>query len=395
MKKCVFGEFCVSKSAYEDLSEEHIIPNSIGGMLKSSNLLCEDCNSWLGDNIDIAFDGPYNNIMNFFNIKRDRGDSNPALMVNEEGHEYFITSNGQPKLKSVIIKNLDLNIGRFEMSLQGPLNKKAIINAIGKHLSENKENLEQAGTTYKEAINRCHEFINEHWNEIRANVISEKPGKLKEENSLGGKNIYLGILKILYLFLKYTDNSIIFNESTIINSLKNKEDVTDKCFAFGVDSELFEYPEKQIGHFLAVKSYPEENKILGFIELFSLTPYVCILDDNYTEGKSFQYAYGYDLLNNAIITVTCNFLESSFNLKNNFEYKKIFNIYSNKISTNYSKIISNYQECIWDVLEMKFKEVFGDTYNKMDFLHTFIKNQRLYFGNMRFEEKLLTKSVKS
>ena len=34
-------------------SVEHIIPNAIGGHLKSKNLLCKDCNSNTGQKIDV------------------------------------------------------------------------------------------------------------------------------------------------------------------------------------------------------------------------------------------------------------------------------------------------------------------------------------------------------
>ena len=64
--KCVF---CGQE--FEKLSEEHIIPNCICGRLKSKKLLCKDCNSGLGDSIDLAFDGVYNDIINKFAIKRE------------------------------------------------------------------------------------------------------------------------------------------------------------------------------------------------------------------------------------------------------------------------------------------------------------------------------------
>ena len=42
-KICVF-----CKKEFEELSEEHIIPNVLCGRLKSKNLICKNCNSWLG-----------------------------------------------------------------------------------------------------------------------------------------------------------------------------------------------------------------------------------------------------------------------------------------------------------------------------------------------------------
>ena len=54
-------------------SVEHIIPNAIGGHLKSKNLLCKDCNSNTGQNIDATLSEQLNFIANMLNIECDRG----------------------------------------------------------------------------------------------------------------------------------------------------------------------------------------------------------------------------------------------------------------------------------------------------------------------------------
>ncbi|UKI41461.1 MAG: HNH endonuclease [Candidatus Melainabacteria bacterium] len=66
MKKCLF---CGNE--FEELSKEHIIPNAICGRIKSRNLICKDCNSSLGDEIDNGFNGVYNQVINLFGIKRE------------------------------------------------------------------------------------------------------------------------------------------------------------------------------------------------------------------------------------------------------------------------------------------------------------------------------------
>jgi len=54
-------------------SVEHIIPNAIGGHLKCKNLLCKECNSNTGQNIDATLSEQLNFIANMLNIECDRG----------------------------------------------------------------------------------------------------------------------------------------------------------------------------------------------------------------------------------------------------------------------------------------------------------------------------------
>src|SRR5690606_2796663 len=63
---------CLSEITRENKSLEHIIPNSIGGKLKSSTLLCRDCNSTFGETIDTELAKSYNNLVALLGINRDR-----------------------------------------------------------------------------------------------------------------------------------------------------------------------------------------------------------------------------------------------------------------------------------------------------------------------------------
>ncbi len=56
-------------------SNEHIIPNSIGGVLKSRRLLCRQCNSAYGMTIDAALAKEFENLAAFINVERDRSKS--------------------------------------------------------------------------------------------------------------------------------------------------------------------------------------------------------------------------------------------------------------------------------------------------------------------------------
>lgn len=68
MYKCYLCRQVLSK---ENVSIEHIIPNSIGGKLKSKKLLCKKCNSKLGSEYDSEVSKMYNPAMIFYDIKKD------------------------------------------------------------------------------------------------------------------------------------------------------------------------------------------------------------------------------------------------------------------------------------------------------------------------------------
>ena len=68
MNNCYLCRQVLSK---ENESVEHIIPNSIGGRLKSKKLLCKKCNSKLGTEYDSEVSKMFNASMIIFGVKKD------------------------------------------------------------------------------------------------------------------------------------------------------------------------------------------------------------------------------------------------------------------------------------------------------------------------------------
>lgn len=113
-------------------------------------------------------------------------------------------------------------------------------------------------------------------------------------------------MKILYLFLKNENPAIKFNESDIINILKNKSDkVWGFCHFYSLGTPLFDEVENEISHHVFIRGDKNNKQIIGYIKLFSITPYVCILDNNYN-GEDFSYSYGYNLLAQHEFIPTCH-----------------------------------------------------------------------------------------
>lgn len=335
-KICVF-----CKKEFDKLSEEHIIPNVLCGRLKSKNLICKDCNSWLGENIDIAFEGVYSQITHLFKIKRERGKGQPFIATDHENNtKYRILNDGTYELADVECQMYKDNKNGFELRFEAPIDKKRLKNAIGKELASRKEGISKLGLDYKKMIKDAQEKVDKNWNIISTNTLEFKPNRLSFESAYGGKNVALGILKIAYLFFKEIKPDIEIDEDVIIDLLKNKsENIFNKCLYYNLEAPLFEEIPDEISHFIYVAG--GYGKIIAYIKLFSVTPYVCVLKENY-DGNDFNFSYGYNLLNENSFTPKCHIITNLNNLKQDLDYKQNFEYARKNLQKDISRILNLY-----------------------------------------------------
>jgi hypothetical protein len=86
MKVCYV---CRSSPRPEAWSEEHVIPNALGGRWRVRGLLCRQCNHELGHTIDATLSKELGAWMNLLSLSRERGDV-PDEIVSLEGRGDFI-----------------------------------------------------------------------------------------------------------------------------------------------------------------------------------------------------------------------------------------------------------------------------------------------------------------
>lgn len=340
VKKCLF-----CGRDFEELSKEHIIPNVICGRIKSKNLICKDCNSTLGQEIDNGIDGVYSLFINMFNIKRERGESEPVIVTSvDDGKIYKFCSNGDYKLAESCVKiNFNEN-NQLRIAIEGPVDKNKLKGDIGKFFRLNEDKLKENGIDFKKVIKYVQGVIDKKWSLNLNNGIQFKPRAIEYEGAFGGKKVALVILKILYLFLKNKNPAIKFNENDIINILKNKSDkVMDFCHFYSLKKPLFDEIENGISHQVFIRGNKNSKQIIGYIKLFSITPYVCILDNNYS-GEDFSYSYGYNLLAQHEFVPTCHELTETNNLDQLLNYAKNYKIASNNIEQDIGRIMELYYQ---------------------------------------------------
>ena len=108
---------CLTQITEENNTNEHIIPNSIGGRKKIRNFICNECNNKTGENWDSELAKNFAPFCTMFGIKKDRGDVPPLRVKTISGIEYKQFEDGtfQPLNPSLNViakeeKGLDISI---------------------------------------------------------------------------------------------------------------------------------------------------------------------------------------------------------------------------------------------------------------------------------------------
>ena len=289
-------------------SVEHIIPNAIGGHLKSKNLLCKDCNSNTGQNIDATLSEQLNFIANMLNIERDRGKPQVFKIKDGKTSELYrclpggVPSRIIPKVikkdSQIIIKAPDRKIAKQLLNKFIDQNQSLDIDQIINNAEINRESFGGAAafkSIYKTALSS---YI-----------------------YLGGSSHHVTNIK-----------QIISDELMIFNYVK-------PCY---LGYEIVEKDSDEVLHSILIKGNKEIGKLYCYIEYFNAFKYAILLNDDYN-GEDINQLYIFNVLNRQEIFER-NVLQTWFsdinNMFNGLEWNQI--LFKDSLE-NLMKIISDKQ----------------------------------------------------
>ena len=294
MKKCYI---CGEELTKENASVEHIIPNAIGGKLKSKELICKKCNSKLGHSMDKELAEQLDFFSNFLNINRDRGKPNNIIFIEKETNmEYIRKANGDflPK-KDVEVKKEIMDNGKIRFHISST-NKKNIlkkIKEISKKHNITNEYIENDLKYTKYNLNEMHTYL-----------------------TFGGENIKLALYKIAINFFIYSGGDRKYIEHLIDCLLQNNINNTNGYSKQISIKNIDNIKENSIPHIIYIEGNSEENILYAYIEFFGTIQFLVLLNNNYN-GVDIKYTYCYDFISKSEIDI------SSFNLE--LDYIKIIN----------------------------------------------------------------------
>lgn len=295
---------CGENITEKNITEEHIIPNALGGKLKSKELICMNCNSKFGESLDIELAKQMNIYANMLNIPRDRGCPPNVECVSEEGKpKYRIAPGGKPLLVHPYKVSEESGKIKFECPPHRLKDFKREIES--RFAKENKKVEFEIG-------------------EIKSEQLKEP---VTQELAHYGGKYFSALNKIavnFYIYLK-KESSLVQH---IINELKNENDVFENIVLYSLESkkELEETQLTEVFHKLILKMDKEEKKIYVYIELFSSDCFLILLNDNYT-GENYTKVYTYNVVSRAEKwfddCVGFDYLEKEWLTQEDLDIKKI------------------------------------------------------------------------
>lgn len=248
-------------------SKEHIIPNAIGGKLKSSDLLCKNCNNLTGDKIDYHLSEALSLISKCINIKRERKSGLAIPFTLEKG-------------SNVLLKD-GLEMERVPNVVKGK-NKFTI------RASSKKEALKMLNTLKKRNPSIDADKAKENLS-VKTNFVSENIDfEIKFDEAC-----YRALGKIItnfYIYMGY-DKFEILELIDFIKGVK-KENPLNWYTAAGP----FVFDEREVCNTVSIIGDPNFKKLVGIVEIYSTFKLYVIINNNYS-GESFCDIYSCNVEN--------------------------------------------------------------------------------------------------
>lgn len=297
VNRCIVCEEVISNS---NDSEEHIIPNSIGGRLKTKGFICSECNSQSGTRWDAALSKQLNPMCLFFRIKRERGKPPSQIFTTDDGKEILLHHDG----------SFTFSKPSIEEEVSGT---KLTIRIQARTVSEYKKTLR--------GLKRKYPKIDIEGMEKEASLLTyynEAPVNLNL--SLGGEEAGRSLVKTSLAFA-YLSGVDPFECQVARDYLTDKE--SEACFGYYYENDpVIDRPDGKVIHILSICGQPETKLLLGYIEYFGIQRIVICLSDSYT-GDYFSETYAYDIITREEVGLDVSLSTTPDDLKRICDYGKV------------------------------------------------------------------------
>jgi len=281
-------------------SREHVIPNAIGGRLKTRGFICVDCNNEAGQTWDAALTGQLNSLSLFFGIARERGVS-PAELIETTAGEKLLAQFG----------------GGFLLAKPTYL----------EFASESGTQIKITARTMREAKRMLkgvkRKFPNTNIDAVLkdASVSRSYPqGMVRLDPTLGGVVAGRSIVKTALAIAHCAGVSVTACDIAL-SYIRNPN--ANACFGFYYEKDLvIGRPAGIPLHCVAVSGNPETGLLLAYVEYFGVHRVVVCLSQSY-RGTRVDHAHGLDPTTGQIIALSVGLPFTTDDIQAIYDYKKI------------------------------------------------------------------------
>jgi len=273
---------CGEQILSNNQSNEHIIPNSIGGKKKVQNFICKTCNEKLGETWDAILAKQLNPLALLLGIKRERGESPAEIFSTTRGDQYRMTSGSNLEIPHPVIKEQKVDDTKVYLEISARSHKEA------KEIITGLKRKKYPGLSIPIDIDSL------EYNE------SYIDGALHIPMAVGGKQAGKSVVKSC-LALAYNAGLSGLDYSKI---KKYFSDEIQPChvWAYCYQDYIRNRGKFNIIHCVHVEASSKNRNIIGYIEYFSAFKFVVLLSDNYL-GNDISATYGIDPLSGCEVDI--------------------------------------------------------------------------------------------
>lgn len=322
---------CGKRITMKNKSEEHIILNAVGGKLKSKELICKECNSKIGNQIDSELAKQLNFFANLLNIKRDRGIPQDVVgVVKKTGEKYSIKPGGKPSLNKPSIIKTSTETGEY-------------IDITARNETELKSMLKGLKNKYPN-FDTDKALISKRKEEFRL----KEP--ISVQQKIGGELVFRAICKAAINFYIHVGGK---REciSHLIPYITGNEPKSIVWFCY--EEDIYSLDKEECNHIIHLIGNPEEQILYCYIDYFNAHKYIVLLNDNYS-GDIINKSYCYDLINQKEVNKKINI---------NYSRSEICNIVSSKLF-NYSMITESHNQFMEKFMKKNQTDIIRDATEK-------------------------------
>ncbi len=281
-------------------SNDHLIPNSIGGRKKVKGFLCTKCNSDSGNQWDADLAKQLNSLSLLFGIKRDRGDVPSQVVRTTGGDELLLHANGSMTPSKPEYREEVVGAG-------------VQINIKARSVSEAKQMLTGVKKKYPQID--LDELLH------TATTESSYPKDMLHFSlSFGGQKAGRSVVKSA-LALAVQSGVSPEDCKNALNYLTNEK--AEACFGYYYERDLVRNrPDNIVFHCVAVEGSSETGLLLGYVEYYGVQRMVLCLSDSYT-GKPFRSGYAIDPISGKELTLDIDLSLQIEDVAAAYRYEKI------------------------------------------------------------------------
>jgi len=252
-------------------SEEHVIPNAIGGRWKMRGILCRSCNNTSGVTWDAALAAQLQALCLMFAISRERRQTPPMKVKTTAGEQLLIQSDGRLASARPACE--------VEETAEG-----LTINISGRSRREIRKAL--LGTKRKYPLLDIERLLAE-----TKSSSSYPTGAIRHSFVFGGDQAGRSIVKTA-LALAHSAGIPGSHCQVALDYIRNVE--ASPCFGYFYERDpLRQRPPKTPLHCVSIAANPDSGLVVGYVEYFGVYRVVCHLGDGYV-GERIDKTYALD-----------------------------------------------------------------------------------------------------